>query len=165
MRKFSFIDPVEFRSVFCSIVSKCDVYSASPYIESSAKKFFSNEKNVIVKTVRIDNRQDYVVSGVVKNLPENSTLRFEWLGPYEIANAKILAKGGKSDGLDWGSYGPFTYVELSKNASVSAINQRLKFLFLVKLQIKKVKCFYFQCPNGICIIMSLQIANQQAAEL
>src|SRR6476620_12170525 len=52
--------------------------------ESTARKFFGNEKNVIGKTVRVDNKQDYIVSGVIKDLPENSTLQFEWLAPYDI---------------------------------------------------------------------------------
>ncbi len=42
--------------------------------ESTAKKFFGDEKNVIGKTIRVDNKQDYVVSGVIKDMPENSTL-------------------------------------------------------------------------------------------
>ena len=65
--------------------------------ESAAKKFFGNEKNVIGKTVRVDNKQDYVVSGVVKDMPENSTLQFEWLAPYEITlvDLKELAKEHK----------------------------------------------------------------------
>ena len=39
--------------------------------ESAAKKFFGEEKNVLGKTVRVDNSQDYVISGVIKDLPEN----------------------------------------------------------------------------------------------
>src|SRR6478609_6424875 len=84
--------------------------------ESAARKFFSNEKNVIGKTVRVDNKQDYVISGVIKNLPENSSLQFEWLAPYEVTiqDLKVLAKEHGivlTDAIDWGSYGPFTYVE------------------------------------------------------
>ena len=52
--------------------------------EKTAKKFFGNEKNVIGKTVRVDNKQDYVVTGVLKDLPENSSLQFEWVMPFEI---------------------------------------------------------------------------------
>ena len=44
--------------------------------EKTAKKFFGNEKNVLGKTVRVDNKQNYVVTGVLKDLPENSSLKF-----------------------------------------------------------------------------------------
>ena len=42
--------------------------------QTTAKKFFGNEKNVIGKTVRVDNKQDYVVTGVIKDIPENSSV-------------------------------------------------------------------------------------------
>ena len=52
--------------------------------EKTAKKFFGNDKNVIGKTVRVDNKQDYVVTGVLKDIPENSSMQFEWVAPFEI---------------------------------------------------------------------------------
>src|SRR6202008_4763131 len=50
--------------------------------ESTAKKFFGNDQNIIGKTIRVDNKQDYVITGVLKDLPTNSTLQFEWLMPF-----------------------------------------------------------------------------------
>ena len=92
--------------------------------ESAAEKFFGTATNVIGKTIRVDNKQDYVVSGVVKDLPHNSTLQFEWLAPYGITT---VAQGpSNSDAFKWDSYGPFTYVELNKNANLNAINAQLK---------------------------------------
>src|ERR1700733_2142683 len=52
--------------------------------QSTAKKFFGDEKNVIGKTVRVDNKQDYVVTGVIKDIPQNSSLQFEWVAPFQI---------------------------------------------------------------------------------
>jgi ABC-type antimicrobial peptide transport system permease subunit len=52
--------------------------------EKTAKKFFGEDKNVIGKTVRVDNKENYVVTGVVKDIPENSSLQFEWVAPFEI---------------------------------------------------------------------------------
>ena len=50
--------------------------------ESTAKKFFGDEKNVIGKIVRVDNKQDYVISGIIKDIPKNSTVQFEWVAPF-----------------------------------------------------------------------------------
>jgi ABC-type antimicrobial peptide transport system permease subunit len=99
--------------------------------QSAAKKFFGDEKNVVGRTIRVDNKQDYVVSGVVKDMPENSTLQFEWLAPYEVTLVDLSQLAIKygiklTDATDWASYGPFTYVELDKNANFSAINAQLK---------------------------------------
>ncbi len=111
--------------------------------ESAAKKLFGEEKNVIGKTIQVNNKQDYIISGVVKDLPKNSTLQFEWLAPYEITNAEILAKGGKSDALDWGSYGPLTYIDLDKNANLNIINKQLKNFIHHKSSDQKSETFLF----------------------
>ncbi|WP_202409428.1 ABC transporter permease [Hufsiella arboris] len=52
--------------------------------QKTAKKFFGTDKDVVGKTVRVDNKQDYVITGVVKDIPENSSLQFEWLAPSDL---------------------------------------------------------------------------------
>ncbi len=87
--------------------------------QQTAKKFFGNEKNVIGKTVRMDNKQNYVVSGVLKDLPENSTIQFEWLAPFKVwydANPRSQT---------WFNFGLTTYVELQPGVDVNAINKKL----------------------------------------
>jgi len=92
--------------------------------EKTAKKFFGNDANVIGKTVRMNNEQDYLVTGVVKDRPQNSTLQFEWLAPYEAQMQQERAKYGRTDNA-WSSYGPFTYVELAPTASPATVNKEL----------------------------------------
>ena len=116
--------------------------------QSTAKKFFGNEKNVVGKTIRVDNKQDYVVSGVVKDMPGNSTLRFDWLAPYEITilDLKELAKQHQimlTDAIDWGSYGPLTFVELDKNANLAAVNTQLKNFIHKKAAEQKSETFLY----------------------
>src|SRR4029079_19789860 len=52
--------------------------------EKTARKFFGDDKKILGRTVRMDNKQDYVISGVIKDTPENSSLRFEWIAPFDI---------------------------------------------------------------------------------
>ncbi len=116
--------------------------------ESAAKKFFGEEKNIIGKTIRVDNKQDYVVSGVVKDMPENSTLQFEWIAPYDITlldlqQLAIKYKITLTDAIDWGSYGPLTYVELDKNANLTTINAQLKDFIHRKASDQKSKTFLY----------------------
>jgi len=92
--------------------------------ESAAKKFFGNQTTIIGKTVRIDSKQDYTVTGVLKDLPRNSSLQFEWLIPYEV-NLIENNSYKNGDATGWNSYGPFTYVQLSGKADVSSINNQL----------------------------------------
>lgn len=87
--------------------------------EKTAKKFFGDEKNVIGKTIRMDNKQDYIVTGVIKDIPENSSLQFEWVAPYEnFARSNPWMNS-------WDNFGISTYAELKPGASTSAINKQL----------------------------------------
>jgi putative ABC transport system permease protein len=87
--------------------------------EKTAKKFFGNDKNIIGKTVRIDNKQDYVVTGILKDIPENSSMQFEWIAPFEIWFKQ-------SDWLhSWGNNSLSTYVELKPGVNPASINKQL----------------------------------------
>ncbi|MDQ2721100.1 MAG: ABC transporter permease, partial [Bacteroidota bacterium] len=86
--------------------------------EKMAINFF-HTTNVVGKKLRVDNKQDYVISGVIKDLPENVSFRMDWLAPfkiYEDQNAWLQ---------QWGSNGVVTYVETQPNANVDAINKKL----------------------------------------
>jgi len=110
--------------------------------EKTARKFFGDAQNVIGKTVRINNGKNYTVTGVVKDLPENSTLQFEWLAPYEAELQQEFEKSGQKD-LGWNSYGPFTYMELAPNANLASINKKLFNYFHQKDATQKNTAFLF----------------------
>jgi len=110
--------------------------------EKTARKFFGDEPNVIGKTIRINNEKNYTVTGVVKDLPENSTLQFEWLASYEAEMQLEFEKSGQKD-VGWNSYGPFTYVELAPNANLESINKKLFNYFHQKDATQKNTAFLF----------------------
>jgi putative ABC transport system permease protein len=87
--------------------------------DATAKKFFGNDKNIIGKTVRVDNKQDYVVSGILKDIPQNSSLQFEWVAPFKIYY-------DKSPWLyNWGNNSLSTYVELKPGVDPASVNKQL----------------------------------------
>ena len=87
--------------------------------EKTAKKFFGDEKNVIGKTVRMDNKQDYVVTGVLKDLPENSSIQFEWLAPFKVWY------DDNPGAANWFNFGLTTYVELKPEVDAASLNNQL----------------------------------------
>jgi len=87
--------------------------------QKTARKVFGNEKNVVGKTVRLDNKQDYVVTGVIKDIPQNSTLQFEWAAPFNIAYDQSPWQH------EWGNNSVTTYVELKPGTDVEAVNKKL----------------------------------------
>ena len=87
--------------------------------ETAAKKFFGNEKNVIGKALRVDNKQNYIVTGVLKDLPANTSVQFEWLMPFKIYF-------DQSPWLkSWGNNSLSTYVELKPGINPEVINKQI----------------------------------------
>jgi putative ABC transport system permease protein len=87
--------------------------------ERTARKFFGDEKNVVGKTVRMDNKQDYVISGVLKDIPENSSVKFEWVAPFKIwFDQSPWAHR-------WGNNCLSTYVELKPGVHPSNIDKQM----------------------------------------
>jgi ABC-type antimicrobial peptide transport system permease subunit len=67
----------------------------------------------------VDNKDDYVISGVIKDLPKNVSFRFNWLSPF-----KIYEDGNKWLN-QWGANSLRTYVEMQPNADINAVNKKL----------------------------------------
>jgi putative ABC transport system permease protein len=100
--------------------------------ESTAKKFFGDEKNIIGKTVRVDNKQNYVITGVVKDIPHNSTVQFEWVAPFQIWYDE-----NKSWAQSWGNNDIDTYVEIKPGVSAASVNNML-YNFIQKREPKSL---------------------------
>ena len=116
--------------------------------EQAAEKFFGTEENVIGKTVRMDNQQDYVVTGIIKDFPQNSTLQAEWLAPYAaLLQQDRLRAGNNTDEIAWDSYGPITYVELAPNTDMKMVNSKLFNLIHQKDATQKNTAFLFPMSN------------------
>jgi putative ABC transport system permease protein len=109
--------------------------------EKTARKFFGNEKTVIGKTVRVDNKQDYVITGVLKDIPENSSLSFEWVAPFEIWYKR------SPWAYIWENNCLSTYVELKPGASLENINKQLYNFVQKKAPTSNGHVFLFGMKN------------------
>jgi len=87
--------------------------------EKMAKKFYGDRQDVIGKTLKVDNSEAYVISGVIKDIPENSSIRFDWVAPFKIYFDKNTWL------TEWGNNGIQTFVELDKQARIDAVNKKL----------------------------------------
>jgi ABC-type antimicrobial peptide transport system permease subunit len=88
---------------------------------STAKALFGNE-NPMGKVVRVDNAQEMTVTGVLKDLPLNSTFSFKYIMPfsaYEIAQPWV-----KTMAQEWEMNAFLVYVELHENAAVEDVLAR-----------------------------------------
>ncbi len=90
-----------------------------------AEALFGAGVNPVGQQVQVDHKNNFVVTGVYKDLPENSTIRFNWLAPY--ANFEASNPWTK----DWGANGIATYVLLDPKADPAAVDRQLAH-FLTK---------------------------------
>src|SRR5476651_41641 len=82
--------------------------------QKAAKKFFGDVPNVVGKTIKVDNKTNYIVTGVVKDNPSNATVQFEWIMPFQPYFAQSPWLKG------WGDNSLHTYVELKPGISAAS---------------------------------------------
>jgi putative ABC transport system permease protein len=87
--------------------------------ETSAQKYFEDE-DPVGKTLILNDSLNLKVTGVLKDIPAKSHLRFEFLVPFEFL--KNLGR----DMDQWGNNSFYTYVQLQQGAKVSEINKKIK---------------------------------------
>ena len=91
--------------------------------ESTAKALFG-EQDPVNKSLRVNNRWDVNVTGVLKDLPDNSSFQFDFLMPYSFYLQQSPAI--RESNTDWESYGSAIYVELQPGVDIGSVNAEIK---------------------------------------
>jgi ABC-type antimicrobial peptide transport system permease subunit len=87
--------------------------------ETLAKKLFAND-DPMGRVVRIDNKDNFTVKGIIQDPPNNTRFKFEYLLPWSY-----LTQIGQDDST-WGNNSTRTYVLLKQNASFASANSKIK---------------------------------------
>lgn len=121
--------------------------------ESIAKKLFGTE-SPIGKIIQLkDNGIDFQVGAVVKDTPEQSHLRFDYLISFENLD-RVLGEGNSTS---WGAYNYFAYVQLNETASVAATQTKIheakhalpnRELTFESIYLQPLKDIHFQNNRG-----------------
>ncbi|WP_316807224.1 ABC transporter permease [Pedobacter agri] len=91
--------------------------------ESTAKTLFGTT-DVLNKSVRYQDKENLIITAVIKDLPENSSNRFDFLMPwsfYEIVD-------GSAKDLNWNNYSFVTMVSLNPDANIDLVNRKIEAL-------------------------------------
>ncbi|HVM88076.1 MAG TPA: ABC transporter permease [Puia sp.] len=86
-----------------------------------ANKLFGKE-DALGKVIKIDNKDNFTVTGIVKDPPNNTRFDFEYLLPWSY-----LRQNGGDDNY-WGNNSTRTYVLLKPNASLASVEPKIKVL-------------------------------------
>jgi len=92
--------------------------------ETTAKKFFGDGQ-VMGKAVRLNEKETYTVTGVLKDMPHNSTLRYDILLPFDILIQAYKPGGWKGLESDWGDYYYTTLLLLRDAAAAPQAEKQL----------------------------------------
>jgi putative ABC transport system permease protein len=87
---------------------------------SMAKKYFGTE-SVMGKVLHMDPLGDMMVSGILKDVPDNSHFHFDFLVPIRKFSGNIDA--------NWGFYNFYTYIKLQPHVRIASIESKIQALY------------------------------------
>lgn len=87
--------------------------------KSMAEKYFG-EEDPVGKTLNADNRRDYLVTGVIGDIPRNSHFRYDFLGSMNTFSY--------SRSQNWISNNDYTYFALKKGVRAKAFEEKMQIL-------------------------------------
>jgi putative ABC transport system permease protein len=104
------------------------VLDAPPSIvisESTAKALFGDE-DPINKVIRLDNEYDLKVSGILKDVPGNSTFQFDFLMPWKFREQNN--QWVRDNMTNWGNYSFQVFAELNDPKNQRAVESSVKMM-------------------------------------
>jgi predicted permease len=137
-----FLEVFEFPLVKGSAATVLDDPTSIVITESTAKALFGND-DPINKMIRVDNGSEQKVTGVVKDVPTNSTFQFDMLLPWKLnEQTQGWVKDSKTN---WGNYSFQVYLELAEEKDELAVESAIKDMLLKNGQ-KDLKREFFLHP-------------------
>lgn len=94
--------------------------------QSTAKALFGNT-DPINKIVRFDNKNDLKVTGILKDIPSNSTLQFSYLVPFSyLESTDSWVKLARTKGFGWTNF--MTFIKLKPGVSYAQVAPKIRDL-------------------------------------
>jgi ABC-type antimicrobial peptide transport system permease subunit len=88
--------------------------------ETMAQKYFGSQ-NPLGKRLTIENQFDLNITGVIKKMPHNTLLQFDFLTPFETIKEFI----GEENLQHWGYCGYHTFLLLKKGTNINEFNKKI----------------------------------------
>lgn len=97
---------------------------SEPYsivLTKSLREKYFGEGPALGKFIKAKNKYELKVSGVIRDLPDNSTLQVDYLTPIQLLDVNAGEK--LSEQWEYMSY--YTFFSLDKNADVNSVNEKI----------------------------------------
>ncbi|MBZ9650954.1 ABC transporter permease [Psychroflexus montanilacus] len=106
-----------------------------------ASILFEKNKKVIGETIEVDRKHSFKVTGVIKDLPDNSTHHFSWLVPFENFT------DGKEWSKDYGSNFTDTFVKIASGVNVDEVDEKVRAILPAKTGDEETKAILFSAND------------------
>jgi len=125
-----FLDIFHFPMVKGDPESALDDPNSIVITEATATTLFG-DADPIGKVISLDNKYEVKVTGVLKNIPQNSSFQFNFLMPLKL----VLQEGYIQEAVgDWGDYSWHVYVELQPEVAKEDVEKVIKNVLVEKGQ-------------------------------
>jgi len=133
--------------------------------EKMARKYFGNDEPM-GKTIALNNEMDIKVTGIIKDVPAQSSLQFDCIAPYILKYAPDF-----KEPEHWGGNPLATYVLLQKNSDRLQLEQKITSVAdkhaqwetaEVSFHLHPLKKMHLYSPQGGGLIQSLLIFSSIA---
>ncbi|HNP19224.1 MAG TPA: ABC transporter permease [Fulvivirga sp.] len=106
--------------------------------EKLANQLFNTTDDVVGKIVQFEHSKDFIVSGLFKGTPQNSSYQFDFVLPYEVFRSE-------NDWVNsWGNNGPNTMVTLIEGANEKEVSDKIAGFIKTKNENSNVTLFLRQ---------------------
>lgn len=120
--------------------------------EKLANKLFQNE-NPIGKKLRLEDEAEFIVTGILKDIPANSSIKFDFLIPLTYIEQKY------NDLNVWQAFGYTTFIQLNDKTDYTALTKNIEKVLSfinfgdvdVRLFLFPLKDFHFNSDFGLFV--------------
>ncbi|MBV8251600.1 MAG: ABC transporter permease [Chitinophaga sp.] len=107
--------------------------------ERTAEKLFHSSRNVIGKTIMVNNKDAYTITGLIANVPENTTIRYDWLAP--LSNYSTMDNLSK-----WDHFNLETYIQTTPGTNLAQL----------KVQLDKIITSHPESANNSAALLNMK---------
>jgi hypothetical protein len=120
-----FLEMFEFPLVIGNAAHVLDDPRSIVISEALAKALFDQE-DPINKTIRLDNNHELKVTGILKNVPKNSSFQFDFLLTWKFREQ--VNEWVKRNNTNWGNYSFQIFVETHEPGDKAAVDNAIKMM-------------------------------------
>ncbi len=105
--------------------------------ETVARQFFDSPAEAMGKVFKINNDKSYKVTGVVQDVPKNSSMQFDYVMPVQ----DWINSPGNEWLKEWGSNALRTFVQLQPGTDIVSLNKKIKSFHQSHVKDSKTEIF------------------------